>query len=163
MSTDTGHSSTTLDASWAHDSPEKLTDWGYRALHGSVVLAKALTRRFYYGSRHPAHMHMYSHYSGCSTGGRQGLIEAERFPADFDGIVAGAPAWWTVHLQLWNTKVGIDNLPVSAPHHIPRELFPAIEAEVLRQCDGADGLGMVSSRTLPGATSTRKHCCAVQT
>jgi feruloyl esterase len=134
VSTDTGHSSTPLEASWASNAPEKVTNWGYRALHGSTVLGKEITKA-YYGNA-PA----YSYYSGCSTGGRQGLKEAEMFPEDFDGIVAGAPAWWTVHLQLWNMKVGLYNLPTTAPYHIPDNLFAAIGAEVLKQCDPQDGV-----------------------
>ncbi|KAJ9252577.1 hypothetical protein DTO207G8_4639 [Paecilomyces variotii] len=134
ISTDTGHSSTLLDATWAENDPEAFVDWSYRALHGSVLVAKDLTQKYY--GKGPA----FSYYTGCSTGGRQGLKEAEIFPDDFDGIVAGAPAWWTVHLQLWNMKVGMYNLPTDAPHHIPQELFPIIGAEVLRQCDGSDGV-----------------------
>ncbi|EON64415.1 hypothetical protein W97_03646 [Coniosporium apollinis CBS 100218] len=134
ISTDTGHNSSALDASWAYNAPEKVEDWGYRALHGSIVLAKEVVSA-YYGKDSA-----YSYYSGCSTGGRQGFKEAQEFPDDFDGIVAGAPAWWTTHLQLWNMKVGIDNLPQDAPHHIPRELFPVIADEVLKQCDPQDGV-----------------------
>ncbi|KAF2140705.1 uncharacterized protein K452DRAFT_288794 [Aplosporella prunicola CBS 121167] len=134
MSTDTGHNSTSGDGSWALDKPEKLTDWGWRAMHGSVVLAKELTKT-YYGSEIK-----YSYYSGCSTGGRQGLKSAQKFPDDFDGVLVGAPAWWTTHLQTWTIKVGTYNVPATAAHHIPTTLFPVIAAEVLKQCDGADGL-----------------------
>lgn len=156
MSTDTGQSSTTLDASWAHNSPEKLTDWGYRALHGSVVLAKALTRRFHYGSRHPAHMHMYSHYSGCSTGGRQGLIEAERFPADFAGVVDGAPA--AVEYEGRDRQSACEHACIISRGSCFWRSRPKSGGSAMARMDWV----MVSSRTLPGATSTRKHCCAVQ-
>jgi feruloyl esterase len=134
MSSDLGHNSTALDATWAYNAPEKVANWGYRALHGSIVIAKEVTRAYY--SKDLA----YSYYSGCSTGGRQGLKEAEEFPDDFDGIVAGAPAWWTVHLQLWNLKAGLYNLPVDAPNHIPQALFSTIGDEVLNQCDPQDGV-----------------------
>jgi feruloyl esterase len=120
--------------SFAYNAPGKVTNWGYRALHGSIVLGKVLTRS-YYGKELA-----YSYYSGCSTGGGQGLKEAEMFPDDFDGIVAGAPAWWTTHLQLWNTKVGLYNLPTTAPYHIPSSLFPIIGDALLKQCDPQDGL-----------------------
>lgn len=63
MSTDTGHNSEGGDASWALNSPEKLIDWGYRAMHGSVVLAKQVTATYY------ANPLTFSYYSGCSTGG----------------------------------------------------------------------------------------------
>ncbi|KAI9727580.1 MAG: hypothetical protein M1834_008019 [Cirrosporium novae-zelandiae] len=134
MSTDTGHISISSNASWALDAPEKRTDWGYRAMHGSIVLSKQIIAVYYNSSI------KYSYYSGCSTGGRQGLKEAEMFPDDFDGIVVGAPAWWTTHLQTWSTKVGMYNLPTNASHHIPDSLFSTISAEVFRQCDPQDGL-----------------------
>jgi feruloyl esterase len=134
LSLSLGHNSTPLDGSWAYNAPEKVTNWGYRALHGSIVLGKELTRSYYRKDL------AYSYYSGRSTGGRQGLKEAEMFPDDFNGIVAGAPAWWTTHLQLWNMKVGLYNLPTTAPYHIPSSLFPTIGDAVLKQCDPQDGL-----------------------
>jgi len=72
---------------------ESLTDWGYRAMHGSIVLSKQIVAGFY------AEDIKYAYYSGCSTGGRQGLKEIELYPDSFDGVLAGAPAWWTNHLQ----------------------------------------------------------------
>ena len=134
MSTDTGHNSTSIDISWALNQPEKQIDFGYRAMHESVLLAKELTKAFYGDEL------QYSYYSGCSTGGRQGLKEVEMFPEDFDGVLAGAPAWWTTHLQTWTIKLGLYNLPTTADYHIPPALFEAIGAEVLKQCDPQDGL-----------------------
>lgn len=134
VSSDLGHNSTAQDGTWAWHEPEKLVNWGYRALHGSIVLGKEITEA-YYGEA-PA----YSYYHGCSTGGRQGLKEASMFPDDFDGIVAGAPAWWTTHLQLYNMYVGIVNLPTTADHYIPDALFEVISDEILKQCDPQDGL-----------------------
>ena len=103
-------------------------------MHGSVVASKIVTAAFYEKEI------SYNYYSGCSTGGRQGLKEAEFYPDDFDGILAGAPAWWTSHLQPWTTKVALYNLPATADYHIPATLFPTIAAEVLKQCDPQDGL-----------------------
>ncbi|KIK57117.1 hypothetical protein GYMLUDRAFT_229814 [Collybiopsis luxurians FD-317 M1] len=136
VSTDTGHtaSSTFGDTSWAAGNPEKITDWAYRALHGTVVNGKAISKAFY------GEEHKYSYYRGCSTGGRQGLKEAQDFPDDFDGIVAGAPAWWTTHLQLWNLKTLLYNAPSTASYHIPTDLFDVIADEVLKQCDPQDGV-----------------------
>ncbi|CAK3891157.1 ferulic acid Esterase Feruloyl esterase [Lecanosticta acicola] len=133
MSTDTGHNSTSRDGRWALNK-ERLTDWGYRAMHGSVVHAKGIVAA-YYGSNAT-----WNYYSGCSTGGRQGLKEVEAYPEDFDGVLAGAPAWWTSHLQTWTVKMGQYNSPNGSAHHIPSELFPVIGAEVLKQCDPQDGL-----------------------
>ncbi|MCJ1321843.1 hypothetical protein MMC15_007188, partial [Xylographa vitiligo] len=134
ISTDTGHNSSSFDISWALNQPEKKIDWGYRAMHGSIVMAKQLVTSYYHCSIR------YSYYSGCSTGGRQGLKDIELYPEDFDGVLAGAPAWWTTHLQTWTIKLGTYNLPVNASSHIPVSLFPVISAEVFRQCDGLDGL-----------------------
>ncbi|EKG20365.1 Tannase/feruloyl esterase [Macrophomina phaseolina MS6] len=103
-------------------------------MHGSVELAKKLTTAYY------ASDIKYSYYSGCSTGGRQGLRSAQLFPDDFDGVLAGAPAWWTTHLQTWTAKMGTYNLPLNGSNRIPPSLFTAIGAEVLKQCDGQDGL-----------------------
>jgi feruloyl esterase len=143
VSTDAGTrpaSSAMGSAAWAENAPEKVTDWGWRALHESVVAGKALVKQFY--SKTPT----FNYYMGCSTGGRQGLKEAQMFPDDFDGIIAGAPAWWTVHLQLSNMKVGLYNLPVGAAHRIEPAMFPVIEKEVTRQCDPQDGVtdGIIS-------------------
>ena len=140
MSTDTGHISTTGDGSWALNNAQAQVDWGYRAMHGSVVLAKELIASYYGRSI------SYSYYSGCSTGGRQGLKEVQMFPEDFDGVLAGAPAWWTTHLQTWTVKVGLYNLPNDGANHIPATLFPIISAEVFRQCDAQDGVtdGIIS-------------------
>jgi feruloyl esterase len=134
MSTDTGHNSISTDGSWAYNSPEKVTDWGYRAMHGSVVLAKELANA-YYGKRAG-----HSYYSGCSTGGRQGLKEVEMYPEDFDGVIAGAPAWWTAHLQPWTVKIGTYNRPGANGNQIPESLFSWIEAQIIEQCDPQDGL-----------------------
>ncbi len=87
-STDTGHS--TPGGSWALGHPELVIDFGYRAIHEMTVKAKAIVEAFY--GKGPRR----SYFVGCSTGGRQGLMEAQRFPDDYDGIVAGAPAnFWT--------------------------------------------------------------------
>ncbi|KIY53923.1 feruloyl esterase B precursor [Fistulina hepatica ATCC 64428] len=134
MSTDTGHNSTAEDASWAYEESEKMVNWGYRALHGSIVLAKQLTEGYYGESI------SYSYYRGCSTGGRQGLKEAEMFPDDFDGVVVGAPAWWTKHLQLWNMMVGLYNEPVNSSHYVDPSLFSVLGDEMLKQCDPQDGV-----------------------
>ena len=99
--TDDGHTSTTRtpDASFAIGHPEKLIDFGYRAVHVTAVHSKAVMRAFY-GKEISR-----SYFAGCSDGGREALMEAQRYPEDFDGIVAGAPANnWTRHFTgfLWN-------------------------------------------------------------
>ncbi|KAF3766542.1 tannase and feruloyl esterase [Cryphonectria parasitica EP155] len=130
ISTDTGHNSTTTDATWAANDTIAQTNWGWRALHESVVMGKAIIEA-YYGTA-PS----YHYYQGCSTGGRQGFKEAQMFPDDFDGVIAGAPAWWT---QIWQFWLGYVNY-ISNVTEIPVSMFDPIAKEVLRQCDGQDGL-----------------------
>lgn len=134
MSTDGGHNSTVGDATWALNQEQKKIDFGYRAMHGSIVIAKQLIEAFYNSSS------KYNYYSGCSTGGRQGLKDIQLYPEDFDGVLSGAPAWWPTHLQPWTTKIATYNLPVTSESYIPPELFPIVGTEALRQCDGSDGV-----------------------
>ncbi|KAL2017195.1 hypothetical protein VTK56DRAFT_2515 [Thermocarpiscus australiensis] len=127
LSTDTGHSSAATDTSWARNQPEKKTDWGWRALHGSTVLGKKLVRA-YYGGRPPK----YSYYSGCSTGGRQGLKEIQTFPDSFDGALIGAPAWWTTHLntyiiQVKPAKVCTSEVDLGALLHPDQQLMMSLQ------------------------------------
>jgi len=140
VSTDTGHSSSPVDGKWALNQPERLIDWGYRAMHGSVVTAKQVVAAFY------GEPIKYSYYSSCSTGGRQGLKEIQLHPDSFDGISVGAPAWWFPNLPSATLKQGLYNLPADGPGHIPPSLFPAIVAEMVKQCDPQDGLrdGIIS-------------------
>ncbi|MFL5583555.1 MAG: tannase/feruloyl esterase family alpha/beta hydrolase [Gemmatimonadaceae bacterium] len=85
-STDTGHRGAPSEAAWAVNHPEKQADFDYRAVHETAVIAKALIQAFY------DTLPVRSYFSACSNGGRQGLMEAERYPTDYDGIMAGAPA-----------------------------------------------------------------------
>jgi hypothetical protein len=86
-STNTGHEGSSGDRSWAVGHPDKVIDFDYRAVHETAEQAKAVIRAFY--GEAPKR----SYFSSCSNGGRQGLMEAQRYPADYDGILAGAP--WT--------------------------------------------------------------------
>ena len=92
-STDTGHEGTGPDGSFALGHREKVIDYAYRAVHEMTVKAKFIIAAYY--GRAPK----FSYWSGCSTGGRQALVEAQRFPADYNGIVAGAPAINLTHMQ----------------------------------------------------------------
>jgi feruloyl esterase len=106
MSTDTGHVSFALDGTWGWLQPEKINNWGYRAMHGSVVLAKEIIKSYY------ASNISYSYYASCSTGGRQGLKEIQLHPDSFDGMAVGAPAWEYPNLPSATLKQGLYNLPV---------------------------------------------------
>ena len=86
-STDTGHvNKQGFDSTWALGRPDLVADFGYRGLHVTTVNAKEVTRAFY--AKPPEH----SYYVGCSKGGQQGLMEAQRYPEDYDGLIAGDPA-----------------------------------------------------------------------
>ena len=91
-STDTGHQGGGTDAKWALGHLEKIADYGHRAIHETAETAKAIIRTFY--GMAPKH----SYFSSCSNGGREALMEAQRYPADYDGIIAGAPAGFFTHI-----------------------------------------------------------------
>ena len=129
--TDTGHSAG--GATWALGHPEKITDYGYRAIHQMTDVAKTLVAAFYGTKSH------YSYFGSCSNGGRQALMEAQRFPEDYDGILAGAPANFWTHLLtggLWDAQA-TTNDPAS---YIPSSKLPAIAAAVNAACDTQDGV-----------------------
>jgi feruloyl esterase len=159
MSTDSGHNSGAGDATWALNNPQALTDWGYRAMHGSVVVAKQIIDA-YYGS--PV---QFSYYSACSGGGRQGLKEVQLYPEDFDGVVAGAPPWWLTHLHSLVVQVGMWNLPESGANRIPASMFLPIKEEIYRQCDPQDGLtdGVISAPYSCNFSSAALACSSTKT
>src|SRR5262245_35876847 len=130
-STDTGHTGNNPDFITGH--PEKVTDFAYRAVHEMTVAAKAIVDA-YYGNGPK-----YSYWNGCSTGGRQALTEAQRYPNDYNGILAGAPAIYASRLQgmqVWAAKTVHKN----ESSYIPPSKYPAIHDAVLQQCDALDGV-----------------------
>lgn len=130
-STDTGHTGGTAVSFLGH--PEKLVDFAYRAPHEMTVTAKAIVRAFYEA---PPKL---SYWNSCSTGGRQGLVEAQRFPDDYDGIIAGAPAISQTRLVTWSTHVG--HTALKEPQYmIPTSKYPMIHRAVMTACDAVDGL-----------------------
>ncbi len=141
LGTDTGHTGTDPDFAVGH--PEAIIDWGYRAVHESVVQARAVLRAFYDAA--PAH----SYFVGCSTGGHQAFMEAQRFPADFDGIVAGDPGHNRTHLNmgfLWeflrDHPAGRDDEPL-----LPAAKLPMLTAAAVKACRPAD---LARNGGLPG-------------
>jgi hypothetical protein len=133
-STDTGHEETRGNhAEWALQHPEKIADFGYRAIHETAVVAKAVIQVFY--GTGPKR----SYFNSCSNGGRQALMEAQRFPADYDGIVAGAPANYWTHLMA-SAASGVRATLAEPGSYIPASKLPAIEAAALAQCDAKDGV-----------------------
>jgi hypothetical protein len=137
--TDTGHVGTGLTADFAVGHPEKLTDFGYRAVHEMTVAAKAMVRA-YYGDGPKL-----SFWNSCSTGGRQGLMEAYRYPADYDAISSTAPANPMTDLMTQSLWTGYQ--AVRAPGAgLSMAKLTALHKAYLGQCDKSDGLadGVVS-------------------
>ncbi len=128
---DLGHEGSRATFALGH--PEKLVDFGYRAAHEMTVAAKAITAAYY--KRAPVH----SYWTGCSAGGRSALMEAQRYPADYDGIVAGAPGWnWTGRaLQAIEIAQAAHKDELS---YIPPGKYALVHDAVLRACDTLDGL-----------------------
>jgi len=135
--TDTGHQGGS--ASFAMGHPEKLTDFAYRAVHEMTVASKVIIQNFYGTAPR------YSYWNGCSTGGRQGLKEAQKFPLDFDGIVAGAPANFQTHLHVWSVWVA-QQMNKTADSYLSPEKLAVLHQAVVAACDASDGVkdGLVS-------------------
>jgi feruloyl esterase len=134
-STDMGHLATSPDpGSWALHHPELVIDQGYRAQHETAVKAKAIVKAFY--GKAPAR----SYFVGCSSGGWQALTEAHRYPHDYDGLVAGAPASEVVHLHAAQIAGYLAASQLSA------DKLHLVADAVLARCDARDGVkdGLVS-------------------
>src|SRR5690349_9245624 len=130
--TDTGHKGGAINAQWALGHPEKINDFGYRAIHETADRAKAIVAAFY-GSRA-----RHSYFSSCSNGGREALMEAQRFPDDYDGILVGAPANYWTHLL---ATAGYEDVFLNdGDTRIPASKVPAIQAATLAACDAQDGV-----------------------
>jgi len=125
--TNMGHSAS--DPAWALNQPAKIHDWAYRANHLTSLASKAITTLFY---GKPPRL---SYFTGCSDGGHEGLMEAQRYPDDYDGIVAGAPAnWWTHQSDAWTweARATLDD-PAS---YIPVTKLSVITAAANAACAG---------------------------
>ena len=132
VSTDTGHSGDQMDFGVGH--PEKIIDWAYRSVHEMTTIAKSIVEAA--EGRTPAR----SYFSGCSTGGQQALSEAQRYPADYDGIVAGDPGNNRVHLIygfLWSWLATHD---ASGASILPGTKLAALAKAAVAACDKDDGV-----------------------
>jgi feruloyl esterase len=130
-SSNTGHDGNSAAFVMGH--PEKLIDWAYRAVHENAVAAKAIVRAHYGNPSKQAY------FEGCSTGGRQAYGEAQRYPADFNGIVAGDPGINLTHQTAAETWVAqqVHRAPGAA---IPASKFAVLHAAALAACDERDGV-----------------------
>ncbi len=130
---DAGHQAENTDASWAFGHPEKIKDFGWRSVHLTAQRSKQIIAA-YYGKQQE-----HAYFDSCSDGGREALMEAQRFPADYDGILAGAPA------NAWSTMLaagagGLQNLIGDPKAYIPDKKLPAIEKAAVQACDAQDGV-----------------------
>jgi len=134
VSSNLGHEGGPIDFEFAVGHPELVNDWGTRGTHMMTVVAKAVVEAYY--GKPPR----FSYFTGCSGGGRQGLMEAQRFPADYDGIVAGDPTADFTRLtlggRLWESIATLKD----PAHYIPAAKIPVIAKATVAACDALDGV-----------------------
>ncbi len=136
VGTDTGHESDGMRADWALNNLERQLNFGYLAVHRTAVVAKAIVHS-YYGSDA-----RYSYFHGCSNGGRQAMMESQRYPDDFDGVIAGAPAFnWT---NMMSSMARLKML-FPDPTRLQRPVITAdnlklLQSKILDACDTLDGV-----------------------
>ena len=132
--TDDGHmSQSVLDAEWAVGHPEKLRDYGDRAVHLTAKIGQQLVRAYY--SKAASH----TYFIGCSEGGRESLMEAQRYPEDFDGYLVGAPAdFVNYNIEKINVVRALRTLP--ADQQLGPAQLKALSSKVLERCDALDGV-----------------------
>ena len=135
--TDTGHQGSGIQASWAMGHPDRFSNYGHVAVHRTAETAKAVVRA-YYGRDAQR-----SYFWGCSNGGRQALMEAQRYPQDFDGLVAGAPAYDFTNIGgafIKNIKAVFPARDSARTPVVTRDNLALIERAALDACDAADGV-----------------------
>lgn len=134
-STNTGHETAGTDGAWAADDLQLRVDFGYRSVHVTALAAKALIEK-YYGQKA-----RYSYFTGCSEGGREAMVEAQRYPEDFNGISAGAPAHnfitQNTFYHAWNARMNSD---ADGRAILTAGKLPLLHAAVMEACDALDGL-----------------------
>lgn len=134
VGSDMGHvGKSDVDASWAPGQPEKVRDYGWRANHLAAATAKRVIAAYY-----PAPLNA-SYFHGCSDGGREALMEAQRFPNDYDAILAGAPAipWARLATAMAMNDRAVFGNPDSA---LPNAKLPLLQKAALARCDARDGV-----------------------
>jgi len=137
--TDTGHQSEWDDATWALADGKLNTsaveDWTHRGIHEMTVKSQAIVAELY---GQPAR---YSYFAGCSSGGFQAMTEAQRYPQDYDGILAGAPANYITHLQAAQISFGLaTHVDPATDLERPINKLPLLHKAVLDTCDALDGV-----------------------
>jgi hypothetical protein len=134
LQTDMGHTSTLRDAAWALNNLQGAVDFAYRSTHVTTLAGKAIIAA-YYGRAIDE-----SYFMGCSTGGRQGLVEAERFPFDFDGVIVIAPVIDETGSAIQLMSAATVNEGPGGKPILPVSKLPMVHDAVLRACDMDDGV-----------------------
>jgi len=130
---DLGHQSNAFSSDWAVGHPERVKDWGYRGSHYSAVAAKAIIAAYY--GKGPSH----SYFTGCSHGGGAAMAEAQRFPDDYDGIVAGAAGFNQTGLEasyVWSAQAALND----TASNLPNEALALLGKAAVEACDAQDGV-----------------------
>jgi hypothetical protein len=168
VGTDTGHQGSVVEAKWALNNIERQLNFGHAAIHRVAEASKAIIRAHYNSPL------TRSYFNGCSNGGRQALMEAQRYPDDFDGIVSGAPAYDFTGLAAQFIKDIQVAFPT--PDSLSTPLFPAdslkgLESQIVAKCDAIDGVkdGLMEDprrcaidvATLTGLSDQQKKALAV--
>jgi feruloyl esterase len=152
--TDAGHpSANSVDLAWARGNPVAMSDFAHRGIHQMTSLGKQVVAAYY--EQAPRH----SFFQGCSTGGRQGLMEAQRYPADYDAIIAAAPVY---SLLVQTSNVVRDQIFKAPGAAIPVPLVARVNKAVLAACDAKDGLadGVVTDPRKCGWDPAQMQCPA---
>ncbi len=133
---DSGHQGrSSIDGRWAYDNRQGEIDWGYRAVHETAVVTKAVIEAFYNDQPEK------SYFSGCSTGGRQANMSAHRYPKDFDGIISGAPALnYSNLVGIYFTWLANKNTDEDGNLIVGSEKADLVGEKVLETCDEIDGI-----------------------
>ncbi len=151
--TNMGHFGAQDGITWLPANPEAWTDYGHRAVHFTSRVAQQAVRIFYDAQPHRTSSPnssvatidakkqvFYTYFKGCSTGGRAAMASAQRYPKDFDGIIAGSPAFDFNNLKAYQIHVNSFLANNKSEGYIPTEAYPLINSAVLKTCDSADGV-----------------------
>jgi len=154
--TDTGHTALSNDASWALNNVQGVKDFEYRAVHDATVASEAIVGDYYSGAS------FHSYFNGCSTGGRQGLVEAQKYPKDFDGIIAGDPA---IGDPFINFNASAQQILQTAGNFIDSGATKLLDEAVLSECDDKDGVvdGLIQDPSVCNFDPATLQCAPGQT
>ena len=137
VGTDTGHQGEGISGGWALNNMERQLNFAHLAVHRTAVVSKEIIRQFYC---FPAD---YSYFVGCSQGGSQGMMEAQRYPDDFDGVVAGAPAFNKVAIgakNIQNAQAMYPNPTKLDEPFLSTAKLALLQTKILKKCDAIDGV-----------------------